>query len=198
MNQIELAPSALSPSPAITPPLDPAFCPAALANRVFRAAARATGGAASVRLALEQADGSVSHHATEIFPADAPQAGSNFFHVERLVKFLLWARGGFRLHFDGPRSVGEALQRHFRDTATGRFDADTMGGRLYEQPFEVVIASALPPARARTAPLGRHLDGCRIGFDLGASDRKVAAVHDGRVVFSEEVVWHPVPQTDPQ
>ena len=49
-----------------------------------------------------------------------------------------------------------------------------------------------PVSRESTAPIGRHLDGCRIGFDLGASDRKVAAVIDGRVVFSEEVRWDPV------
>ena len=45
--------------------------------------------------------------------------------------------------------------------------------------------------------LGRHLDGCRIGFDLGGSDRKCAAVIDGEVVFSEEIVWDPYFQSDP-
>lgn len=45
--------------------------------------------------------------------------------------------------------------------------------------------------------LGRHLEGCRIGFDLGATDRKVAAVIDGRVVFSEEALWDPRNATDP-
>ena len=49
-----------------------------------------------------------------------------------------------------------------------------------------------------TKPLGRHLDGNRIGFDLGGSDRKVAAVIDGRVVFSEETVWDPYHKPDPQ
>src|SRR5947199_221054 len=46
--------------------------------------------------------------------------------------------------------------------------------------------------------LGRHLEGCRIGFDLGASDRKCAAVIDGKVVFSDEVPWNPSAQADPQ
>ncbi len=59
-------------------------------------------------------------------------------------------------------------------------------------------ASELPPARATAAPLGRHLDGCRIGFDLGGSDRKAAAVIDGKVVWSEEIAWDPAPQTDSQ
>ena len=35
-------------------------------------------------------------------------------------------------------------------------------------------------------------------FDLGGSDRKVAAVIDGKVVFSEETVWDPYFQSDPQ
>jgi predicted NBD/HSP70 family sugar kinase len=46
--------------------------------------------------------------------------------------------------------------------------------------------------------LGRNLDGCRIGFDLGGSDRKTAAVIDGEVVFSDETVWDPYFQPDPQ
>ncbi|MCP4404717.1 MAG: ROK family protein, partial [bacterium] len=41
-------------------------------------------------------------------------------------------------------------------------------------------------------------DGCRIGFDLGASDYKLAAVIDGEAVFSTEIRWDPVPQSDPQ
>jgi predicted NBD/HSP70 family sugar kinase len=42
------------------------------------------------------------------------------------------------------------------------------------------------------------MEGCRIGFDLGASDRKAAAVVDGEVVFSEEVLWDPSRHADPQ
>jgi len=60
------------------------------------------------------------------------------------------------------------------------------------------LTDRLPPARATTTALGRHLDGCRIGFDLGASDRKAAAVINGKVVFSQETVWNPVGQSDPQ
>jgi predicted NBD/HSP70 family sugar kinase len=80
------------------------------------------------------------------------------------------------------------------------FDAEIMGDRVYERKFEVthVAAGDLPPARERTIPLGRHLDGCRIGFDLGASDRKAAAVVDGKPVFTEEIVWDPVSLKDPQ
>lgn len=186
--------------PAVKPVLDPGFRPAVLANRALRQQAEETRRPVPVGLALEQADGSVFHVRTEILPDDHPQAGANFLHLERLVKFLLWSRGGYRVYFTGPRALGERLQRHYREDPRGRFDAHIMGERIYERPFQVVLARAeeIPAARARTAALGRHWNGCRIGFDLGGSDRKVAAVMDGRCVFSEETAWDPVTQRDPQ
>ena len=45
--------------------------------------------------------------------------------------------------------------------------------------------------------VGGFLKGCRIGFDAGGSDRKVSAVIDGEVVYSEEVVWNPKTTEDP-
>lgn len=182
----------------ITPVLDPAFRPAVLANRNFTHHARAAGGGVAVGLALEQADGSIFHFSTHVFPESHPLAKGNFIHLERLVKFLLWSRGGFRVHIQGPKTLGEQLQRYYQSAATGKFDAHIMGERIYERTFEIVPTAELPPARSDTKSLGRHLDGCRIGFDLGGSDRKVAAVIDGQCVFSEEIVWNPVPQTDPQ
>ncbi len=179
-------------APKIQPPLDANFRPAVLANRNFRNEANET-----VRLALEQADGSIFHYQTVIAPERHALAEGNFVYLERIIKFLLWSWGGFRIHFDGPAALGEKLSAHFSTTPTGRFDADMMGNHIYERPFEVVVTKNIPAAKASTAPLGRHLKGCRIGFDLGGSDRKTAAVIDGRVVFSEEVVWDPYPQPDP-
>ncbi|MBI3850793.1 MAG: ROK family protein [Verrucomicrobia bacterium] len=187
-------------SPRITPVLDAAFRPAVLANRAFREAVRASKTPVPVRLALEQADGSTGHFVTEIFPENHPQAVGNCFYLERLVKFLLWSRGGFRIYLAGPKSLGDQLQKHFFETSTGRFDSNLLGEKVYGRPLEVVTSNAadIPPARANTIPLGGHWDGCRIGFDLGASDRKVAAIIEGKPVFSEEVLWNPVPQMDPQ
>ena len=45
--------------------------------------------------------------------------------------------------------------------------------------------------------MGGNMDGCRIGFDAGGSDRKVSAVIDGECVYSEEVIWFPKLQEDP-
>ena len=187
-------------APRVTPVLDPAFRPAVLACHAFRDAVLATGHAEPVALALEQADGSVFHFRTELAPAGHALAAANFIYVERLAKFLLWQRGGWRFHFTGPKELAAQLQAHFRDTATGRFDSNLIGERVYDRPIEVVAcdAASLPPERANVQSLGRNLDGCRIGFDLGGSDRKVAAVQDGKVVFSEEAVWDPYFHPDPQ
>ena len=187
-------------APKVTPVLDPGFRPAALANRAFGQLARESGAAVPVAVAVEQADGSAFHFATEILPDRHPQAAANLVYLERWLKLLLWSRGGWRVHFAGPAALAEALQKHYREQPTGRFDADIMGARVYERPFEVVLCRPedLPPERATTQPLGRHWNGCRIGFDLGGSDRKVAAVRDGEPVFTEEVAWDPTPQADPQ
>ena len=186
------------PQPKVVPVLDKLFCPAVLANRDFTDQARKSQNSDEVTICLEQADGSLFRHSTTVFPADHPRAKEDFGHVERLVKFLLWSRGGFRVYFSGPPRLGEELRQHFIDTPTGKFDAQIMGERIYEHPFEVVVTNEIPEARSNTAPLGRHLDGCRIGFDLGGSDRKIAAVIDGKCVYSDEIVWNPVPQSDPQ
>lgn len=184
--------------PGITPVLDDTFRPAVLANRAFREAVRASGHEQALRLALEQADGSTFHFETIIFSDEGGGASANFSYVERLVKFLLWSRGGWRIHLDGPQWLGGQLAAHFRDTPAGQFDSNLIGERIYDHPIDVVVTRHLPPPRAATKPLGRHLNGCRIGFDLGGSDRKVAAVIDGQVVFSEETVWDPYFQPDPQ
>jgi predicted NBD/HSP70 family sugar kinase len=186
------------PAPRVTPVLDPGFRPAVLAVRAFRNLVDGTPGSVPVRLALEQSDGSVFRFETRVLPESHPQASANGTYVERLVKFLLWSRGGWRLYVDGPESLATALATHFSQTETGRFDSHFVGELIFDHPVEVVHTRDLPLEHSVTKPLGRHLEGCRIGFDLGGSDRKVAAVIDGRVVFSDETVWDPYYKPDPQ
>lgn len=185
-------------APLVTPALDPRFRPAVLATRAFNEAVRGSGAAVPVRIALEQTDGSVFRFDTAILPDGHPQAAGNATFIERFVKFILWSRGGWRIYIDGPRALAAHLVTHYRDTATGRFDAHMVGERMFDHPLEVVHTTELPAEHAETRPLGRHLKGNRIGFDLGGSDRKVAAVIDGEVVFSDETVWDPYHKPDPQ
>ena len=185
-------------APRVAPGLDAEFRPAVLANHAFREVVHASEAGVPVELALEQVDGSVFRFKTEVLQENHLQAAANFTYLERMVKFLLWSRGGWRIYFDGPKALGEVLRKHYADTAAGRFDSDIIGTRIHDHAIEVVMTRDIPAEHANTMPLGRHLKGCRIGFDLGGSDRKVAAVIDGKVVFSEETVWDPYFQTDPQ
>jgi len=184
--------------PAVTPPLDPDFLPASLVNRAIRAEAAAAG-AVPLRLALERGDGSVSTLDTTAIRQGAGRFEANLPYAERLAKFLLWQRGGWKLTVGGPPEIARHLRAVYSPNGERAFDYEFMS-RIYERPFEVVGAAAdqVPGTQESTSPLGRHLDGCRVGFDLGASDRKASAVINGDAVFSEEVPWDPRNQSDPE
>src|ERR1051325_5248103 len=133
-------------APRVGAPLDPNFRPAALANRAFLAE---IGSGVPIGLAIEQADGSIYHYRTKVAAATHKLAAGNFTYVERLAKFLLWSRGGFRIHFEGPDDLAERLANYYQTTATGKFDAQIMGERIYEKPFQVVRAKKTPPRSRR-------------------------------------------------
>jgi len=189
----------ISISPKFRPVLDPEFIPASLWNRAYRAAAREAG-PQGLAIALERSDGSVSVCHTAILPHEGGNVAINHRYVERLLKFLLWQKGGYRLTIAGEPRIADYLRTVYAPGGARAFDHKFMGDRVYGRPMviESVALDAAPAEKEAAAPLGRHLDGYRIGFDLGASDRKCAAVIDGKVVSSEEVGWNPSVQADPQ
>ena len=182
------------------PVLDPEFVPAVIWNRAYRAKLQESGQAQNLAIALERGDGSVSVYRTAIFPHEGANVALNERFVERLLKFLLWQKGGWRVTIGGDTRVAEYLRRTYAPGGARAFDNNFMGDRVYGRTFvvESTTFDETPVDRETAAPLGRHLEGCRIGFDLGASDRTCAAVEDGEVIFSEEVAWDPSTQTDPQ
>jgi predicted NBD/HSP70 family sugar kinase len=187
------------PVPRISPPLDEGFRPAVLANQAFREAVTESGGGVPLVLGLERPDGSVSRFEMEVFSQDHPRAAENLTYAERVLKFLLWQRGGWKVYVGGPERIGKAIKRDYSPNGARAFDHRLMGIEIYGRPFTVIVCDSgdVPAAREKGKPLGRHLDGHRIGFDLGASDRKVSAVVDGEPIYSEEVVWEPSVQRDP-
>ena len=94
-------PRPLDVAPRIAPPFDPGFRPMILAYRAYRAAARPED-EVPVRVAIERENGLVSTFATRV-SSDPSLAPATAFLVERIVKFLLWSRGGWKISFDGPR-----------------------------------------------------------------------------------------------
>ena len=185
-------------SPAVIAPLDPNFFPASLFNKKYRELAERSG-KTPLHMALERGDGSVSRYDTAVVPPSKGHREATQIYVERIVKFLLWQRGGWKLHVGGPEEIGSYIKAVYSAAGGRKFDVDFMA-TVYEHPFEVLVstAEAVPGAAESSIPLGRHLDGCRVGFDLGASDRKASAVKDGEAVFSEEIVWDPKTAKDPE
>jgi predicted NBD/HSP70 family sugar kinase len=188
------------PIPQVEAPLDEDFRPAVLANRAFLREVERSGEATPLILALERGDGSVSRFDTLVFPEEHPQSTANHLYAERVLKFLLWQRGGHKVYVAGPSGVVTYLQNCYTPGGAREFDFHFMGEQVYGKTFSIVECrpDEVPPAHENSQALGRHLGGCRIGFDLGASDRKVSAVIDGDSVYSEEVVWEPRKQTDPE
>ncbi|MFQ3588532.1 MAG: ROK family protein [Fimbriimonadaceae bacterium] len=186
--------------PKVSPALDPDFRPNVLANRAFSAKVAETGAGVPLAIALDRMDGTCSRYDTAIFPDGHELAPLNLPYVERLVKFLLWQKGAPKVWIGGSDAVAAHIRSVYSPGGARAFDYEFMGETIYERPFEVVSCpiDAVPPARETSMAIGRHLEGCRIGFDLGASDRKVAAVIDGEAVYTEEVVWTPRDATDPQ
>lgn len=189
----------LSLSPRIRPVLDPGFLPAALWNRVYRQRVSESAEQNRLAICLSRPDGTCSVFSTVILPHRGEAIGINNFYVDRLVKTLLWLKGGYSVTLAGDEAVALYLKKTYGPKGSRAFDARFMGEKIYGRPFEIAHCAFedAPEQRETAKPLGRNLDGCRIGFDLGGSDRKCAAVIDGEPVFSEEVAWDPYFESDP-
>ncbi len=183
----------------LRPSLDPEFSPAACWNRAYRARVAQDAGARPFAVVLVRPDGSAFRHDSRVLAAGHPAAADTFLYAERLLKFLLWMKGGSRVLIAGADEIATALAQSYAPGGARAFDADFIGEKVFRDRFTVAAArfEALPATQETSVPMGRHLDGCRIGFDLGGSDRKAAALIDGKVVFSEEIAWDPYFQKDP-
>ena len=178
--------------------LDPAFRPISLGHRAYSQALSASKNSVPLVIALERHGGCGSIHRTEIFAAGSAFAAATQIYVERLVKFLLWQKGGWKITLGGPKEISGQVQRLYSPNGEKAFDAKLMEA-VYEKPFVVEWAGAdpIPQARETAVAIGGHLDGCRIGFDLGASDSKFAAVKDGEAIFTTELPWDPAVEANP-
>jgi predicted NBD/HSP70 family sugar kinase len=179
--------------------LEPTFQPAALWQRAYAALVAADPASRPFSISLGRSDGTVTRHDTRVLGPTHPAAGLTLRYAERLLKFLLWQKGGGQVRVAGADEVAAELAQIYSASGARAFDhgfmGETVDGRLFD--LQAAPRDTLPNTNSTDRPLGRHLRGCRIGFDIGGSDRKVAAVIDGHVVFSEEVVWDPYFQRDP-
>ena len=179
--------------------LDPGYQPMAKVVAEYQENVKKVGGVPMV-IAVERNKGYISTYKFDIFPDGTGHDEENYGIAERLVKTLLWLYGGYKVTIAGSKYIYEGLAAAYKDGGARAFDANFMA-RVYEKPFEVLYvadAKDAPEEYQAADSVGRHLDGCRIGFDAGGSDRKVSAVINGESVYSEEVVWFPKLQSDPE
>lgn len=150
-----------------------------------------------LKICVERNDGYKYVYSYDIF-ASADKADRNNRMAERIIKTILWVVGGYKIYICGDDGVFDYIKNAYTDNGLRAFDKGFME-RVYESKFEVVKTDekTFPEEKKCSLKVGGHLDGCRIGFDAGGSDRKVSAVVDGKVVYSEEVVWFPKINPDP-
>ncbi len=176
--------------------LDPEFQPLSLVCRDMREATKDNG--QDIVIAIERNKGYTVTYKTRVFLDGTGHDEENFNFIERMTKSLLWVAGGYKVIIAGSEVIGNKIKDAYTYGGLRDFDVRFME-RVYEKPFEVSVCALhdAPEDKSAAAPIGRHLDGCRIGFDAGGSDRKVSAVIDGESVYSEEVVWFPKINSDP-
>ena len=174
------------------PELDPGFIPFGVWMNSYLEGAKQP-----IAIAVERDKGQVSVRRTYIHGTPEMRE-ADYRYVERFVKFLLWSIGGFKVSVCGCSELTKRLQKAYTPEGARAFDYDFFQ-KLYEQELQIIDLplEACPESNETPKPIGGHLDGCRIGFDAGGSDRKVSAVIDGECVYSEEVVWHPKKNPDP-
>ena len=172
------------------PVLDPDFMPMLQFNRAFL-----KGAEKPVSIAVERADGQMA--TTHTFIHGTPEmAEADRYYIDRIVKTALWMKGGYKIYVNDA-GIYEYLKSVYCKGGEREFDWDFMAN-IFENPFEIILTDVVPESKDAPKAMGGHLEGCRIGFDAGGSDRKVSAVIDGETVFSEEVVWLPKINPDPE
>ena len=171
------------------PSLDPEFIPLMRFNHAFLEGAKKP-----VGIAVERADGQMAVRHT--FVHGTPEmAEADLYYVERLIKTMLWMYGGYCVQITD-QDLCARLNKLYGVDGPQWFDVEFMHN-VFEAPFMIICVDKVPEEKNCPKAMGGHLDGCRIGFDAGGSDRKVSAVIDGETVFSEEVVWFPKTNADP-
>ena len=174
------------------PKLDPTFIPFGVWRNAYLEGAKQP-----IAIAVERDKGQVSVHHTFIH-GTPEMAEADYRCVERYVKFLLWSTGGFRVSICGCSELAQKLQKAYQPGGERAFDF-TFVNQLYERDLEILDLplDQCPVSNEVPESIGGYMDGCRIGFDAGGSDVKVSAVVDGETIFSEEVVWLPKLNDDP-
>jgi predicted NBD/HSP70 family sugar kinase len=158
----------------------------------------APAGAEVLTIALERDRGYVSRYDLPL-PTRNQSAPEIIFLAERIVKFMLWSSGGWRVMLSGPPKVCQAIKSAYSPNGARKFDCRFMS-RVYgcKTIVERLPFNEIPQGHERALMMDRNIGGNRLGFELNVDDVKVCAVRNGREIFSAEFSWEPSAQRDPE
>ena len=180
------------------PKYDSGFKPAFIEIEKYKENVSKSSEKATLKLCLERTKGYNYIYEMEIFKDGTGHDDESYRVVERIVKTLLWLAGGYKIYVNGSHEMFKRLKADYSENGKRSFDFHFMS-RVYENKFEVLEVNdkAFPVLKEQSEKMKNELDGNRIGFDAGGSDRKVSASLDGNVLFSDETVWFPKINSDP-
>jgi len=182
----------------IKPVLEPEFQPAILALREFKNRVEKYPNKQHLIIDIERDNGYIYRKEFDILP-DGVDDEQNTFIAERYIKAILWVAGGYKIYIAGSHKVYEDIKSYYTESGLRKFDFGFFS-TCYEKPVEVIECTLenIPQEKKQSVSVGGHLNGRRIGFDAGGSDRKTSAVVNGETIYSEEVVWQPKLETNIQ
>lgn len=180
------------------PKYDPDFKPAILELQKFNEEVAKSQDKTEIIICLERTNGYNYHYKIFIFKDGTGHDDENFFIIERICKILLWIVGGYKFYISGSNLIASKLKSAYQENGERKFDYFFFKD-VYENYIDVISCSKeeIPKLNLEDISLSKGLNGNRIGFDAGGSDRKVSAVINGEVKFSEEAVWNPKTSSDP-
>jgi predicted NBD/HSP70 family sugar kinase len=149
-------------------------------------------------IAVERENGYVCRYDLPL-PASNESAPEVIYLAERIVKFLLWSNGGWRIMLSGPIKICQAIRSAYSPRGARKFDYNFMSN-VYGKKMVVerLPLNVIPQTHARALMLDSRIGGSRLGFELGVNDFKVCAVRNGKETFSAEFTWDPSTQRDPE
>jgi hypothetical protein len=160
--------------------LDPKFEPLSLVCREMREKTKDNG--QDLIIGCQRNKGYTTIYNTRIFKDGTGHDEENFRFVERITKALLWVVGGYKIIIAGSPVIGEKIKEAYKDKSLRDFDNHFMA-RVYERPFEVEVRSLenAPETYESASPVGRHLDGCRIGLTRAEATERSAPLSTARL-----------------
>ncbi len=114
------------------PKLDPGCIPMSAFTRAFE---KSAAGGKEIVIAVERNQGQVAVRRCRVH-GTPEMAQADRVYVDRTVKMLLWAYGGWKVMICGDDALGKNIAEAYQPGGSREFDAEFMG-RVYERGFEV-------------------------------------------------------------